>query len=98
MPSNQDSPPERHVAVAKTSRPDTPELEAGTPLPEEITGRATGTDEDVAALFASTDAAHLADGFRGGSDDDAGSDLSKDQDADSDDPEEHLQPGIHPRP
>jgi len=94
MSSRPDAPKKRHVAVASTSRPDTPELEGGTPLPEEITGRATGTNEDVTALFASNDPAHLADGFRGSSDDDRGSDISKDEDTGSDDPEDHLQPGI----
>ena len=95
MSRRPDSPKQRPAAVANTSRPDTPELEGGTPLPEELTGRATGTNEDVTALFASEDAAHLADGFRGGSDDDSGSDLSKEEDTGSDDPEDHLQPGNH---
>lgn len=56
--------------AGETSRPDSPELEGGTPLPEELTGRASGTGEDLNALFGSETADHLADGFRGGSDDD----------------------------
>jgi hypothetical protein len=52
---------------AETDRPDTPQLEGGTPLPEEVTGRASGTDEELTALFDNESAGHLADGFRGGS-------------------------------
>ncbi len=62
---------------AGTSRPDTPSLEGGKPLPEELTGRASGTSESVATLFAADTAEHFADGFRGGSDDDPGSDIAK---------------------
>ena len=39
---------------------------------EEVTGRAAGTDDDLAALFESESGDHLADGFNGGSDDDTG--------------------------
>lgn len=56
--------------VEETDRPDTPQLEGGTPLPEELTGRASGTSEDLTALFDNESTAHLADGFRGGSADD----------------------------
>ncbi len=63
--------------VARTTRPDTPELEGGTPLPEELTGRASGTGESLGALFANAGAQHMADGFRGGSNDDTGSDIPK---------------------
>ena len=56
--------------VVETDRPDTPELEGGIPLPEEVTGRASGTGEDLTALFDNESPQHLADGFRGGSDDD----------------------------
>lgn len=52
-----------------TSRPETPELEGRVPLPEEITGKASATDADLVALFADDDSAHLADGFRGATDD-----------------------------
>ncbi len=52
---------------AETDRPDTPSLEGGTPLPEEVTGRASGTAEDLMALFSNDSSDHLADGFRGGS-------------------------------
>lgn len=55
--------------VSDTDRPATPELEGGIPLPEELTGRASGTDEDLTALFNDESEAHLADGFRGGSED-----------------------------
>ena len=56
--------------VEETDRPDSPQLEGGIPLPEELTGRASGTSEDLTALFENESKAHLADGFRGGSADD----------------------------
>lgn len=68
--------------AADTSRPSTPDLEGGVPLPEELTGRASGTDEDVTTLFGNNKADHLVDGFRGGSNDDPGSDLVKDTNTD----------------
>jgi hypothetical protein len=71
-------------ATAETSRPDAPELEGGTPLPEELTGRASGTSEDVTTLFANEAADHLADGFRGGSNGDRGSDLPNEHETDPD--------------
>jgi hypothetical protein len=52
-----------------TTRPETPELEGRMPLPEEVTGKASATDEDLVALFEENDSGHIADGFRGGSDD-----------------------------
>ena len=70
--------------AAVTSRPDTPELEGGIPLPEELTGRASETSEDVTTLFASDTAQHFADGFRGGSNDDRGTDLPNAHDTDPD--------------
>ncbi len=51
------------------SRPDSPALEE-TPLPEELTGRASKTGEDLTALFGNETPEHLADGFRGASGDD----------------------------
>jgi hypothetical protein len=59
----------RHT-LAETDRPDTPALEGGPPLPEELTGRASGTGEDLTALFDNESKEHMTDGFRGGSDDD----------------------------
>ena len=54
-------------ADGSTRRPSTPALEGGIPLPEEITGRASGTTEDLVALFDNETDAHVRDGFRGGS-------------------------------
>lgn len=59
----------RMHAVGETTRPETPELEGRIPLPEEITGQASGSDEDLVALFGDDDGEHIADGFRGGSED-----------------------------
>jgi hypothetical protein len=72
----------RRDAVAETSRPATPRLEGGTPLPEELTGRASATGEDLTALFDNDTAGHFADGFRGGSNSDPGSDIQKDIETD----------------
>lgn len=71
------APRSRRVPAVLTTRPDAPALEGRTPLPEELTGRASATDESVSELFAEDSAAHLADGFRGGSGDDPESDVSK---------------------
>jgi hypothetical protein len=59
----------RPHADGETTRPETPELEGRTPLPAEITGKASGTDEGLEELFDSDDDEHIADGFRGGSED-----------------------------
>ncbi len=66
--------------VATTTRRDRPELEGGTPLPQELTGRASGTEEDLDTLFANDAADHFADGFRGGSNDDPASDIPREPD------------------
>ena len=65
--------------MAETTRPDTPELEGETPLPQELTGRASGTSEDLVALFDDRSAEHLADGFRGGSDGDQDVEILKER-------------------
>jgi len=70
----------RHIE--ETRRPDAPQLEGGTPLPEELTGRASATGEDLTTLFANNSADHFADGFRGGSNADPGSDLQNDDKTD----------------
>jgi hypothetical protein len=57
-------------ADAETDRVETPELEGRMPLPEEITGRASGTDDDLVTMFDDEDGDHITDGFRGGSEDD----------------------------
>jgi hypothetical protein len=52
-----------------TTRPESPALEGIEPLPEEITGRASGTDESLTTLFDNPSQEHLRDGFQGGSGD-----------------------------
>ena len=63
------SPKRTEHSSGGTNRPETPELEGRTPLPEELTGRASGTDDDLVVLFDEKNGEQLADGFRGGSDD-----------------------------
>lgn len=57
------------AAAAVTARPSLPILDGLSDQPRELTGRAAGTTEDLNALFTNTSPEHLADGFRGGSDD-----------------------------
>jgi hypothetical protein len=45
-----------------------PEL-AAPPVPDELTGRASRTEDDLAALFENEDQEHITDGFKGGSGD-----------------------------
>jgi hypothetical protein len=54
-------------------RPESPELEGREPLPAELTGRASGTNDDLVSLFDNATNEHLSDGFRGGSEDVPGS-------------------------
>ncbi|MEO5798090.1 MAG: hypothetical protein ABIZ70_09875 [Gemmatimonadales bacterium] len=68
---------DRRDTAATTRREETPALEGREPLPEELTGRASGTTEDLATLFENESASHLKDGFRGGSDDDRETDALK---------------------
>jgi hypothetical protein len=53
-----------------SGRPDDPVNKGDGPLPEELTGRAAGTGEDLTSLFANGSDEHLADGFRAGNGDD----------------------------
>ncbi len=46
-----------------------PDIE-GTPLPDELTGRASKTNDDLTTLFDNESEEHIKDGFRGGSDED----------------------------
>jgi hypothetical protein len=65
--SDRDEP--RDPKSAATELP--PELE-GAPIAEELTGRASKTDEDLKALFSNESEDHLKDGFKGGSGDEPG--------------------------
>jgi hypothetical protein len=68
MKSHKKRPASSH-ADGGTTRPETPELEGRDPLPEELTGKASGTDDDLVSLFEDPESEHIDDGFRGGSDD-----------------------------
>jgi hypothetical protein len=63
--------PSASHADGATRRPESPILEGRTPLPEELTGKASGTDEDLVSLFGDRETEHMTDGFRGGSDDES---------------------------
>jgi hypothetical protein len=47
-----------------------PDLE-GAPVAEELTGRASKTEDDLGALFDNATEEHIEDGFKGGSGDEA---------------------------
>jgi hypothetical protein len=55
---------------ALTNLPETPALDGGVPLPDELTGRASKTSDDLGSLFDNESSEHIQDGFRGGSGDD----------------------------
>ena len=57
------------TAPKKDEKTVLPDIE-GTPLPDELTGRASKTNDDLADLFDNATEEHLADGFRGGSGED----------------------------
>jgi hypothetical protein len=68
--------PARHIAPLpplSTDELDTateipPDLE-GAPISEELTGRASKTEDDLGALFGNETEEHIEDGFKGGSGD-----------------------------
>ena len=70
--------PARHIAALpplSTDELDTatelpPDLE-GEPVAEEVTGRASKTDDDLGALFGNETEEHIEDGFKGGSGDES---------------------------
>jgi hypothetical protein len=68
MQKSRNNKPQSH-SDGETTRPETPELEGRMPLPEEVTGKASATDEDLVTLFDDAGGGHIADGFRGGSED-----------------------------
>ena len=50
-------------------RPEVPADLEDRPAPEELTGRASKTEEDLGSLFGNEGGDHLSDGFKGGSGD-----------------------------
>lgn len=69
--------PVRHER-ASTARAIDHAVDGGPPIPKELTGRASTTDESLTELFRNRSAEHLADGFSGGSGDDPDTDLALD--------------------
>lgn len=59
------------------NRPESPALEGIEPMPEELTGLASGSGADLESLFDSDTSAHLADGFRGDADEVADPEVSE---------------------
>lgn len=64
-----DDDAEQDEADVADTRPEDIDVDGITPLPEELTGRASGTGEDLVALFDNRSDKHMTDGFRGGSED-----------------------------
>ncbi len=69
LPRSATTPSPGRSDEGTTMRPETPALEGIEPLPDEITGRAAGTDESLTTLFDNPSDEHLRDGFMGGSGD-----------------------------
>jgi len=67
LPDPSAKPIAMQHADGSTRRKETPSLEGRVPLPEEITGRASRTDDDLVVMFGDKSGSHLTDGFRGGS-------------------------------
>jgi|KBSSwiStaDraftv2_1062776.scaffolds.fasta_scaffold1422765_1 hypothetical protein len=65
-------PTEREDALR--THPEIPADLEETPAPEELTGRAAKTEEDLKALFSNEGGDHISDGFKGGSGDEPGND------------------------
>lgn len=76
---------ERQRRDPREDAPTLDAIEAERRGPEELTGRATDTSEDLTSLFQSPSSEHVRDGFRGGSDDDTGV-ASPPDEPDPDDP------------
>ena len=55
--------------------PEDPDSRGDESQTQELTGRASGTGEDLASLFANESDEHLSDGFRSGNGDDPESDV-----------------------
>ena len=55
--------------------PEDPDSRGDESQTQELTGRASGTGEDLASLFANGSDEHLRDGFRSANGDDPGSDI-----------------------
>lgn len=84
--TQDDTPTPRRAEL--TARPSTPELEGVEPAPEELTGRASKTTEDLTTLFANDSADHIEDGFKGGSNNDVDVAIPNGPDEDSSDDED----------
>ena len=67
--SDRKKPREESREEERTLLPDI----GGTPLPDELTGRASKTSDDLATLFDNASEEHIKDGFRGGSGEDEAS-------------------------
>jgi hypothetical protein len=59
---------------------DDPDYRGDEPAPRELTGRASGTGEDLTSLFANGSDEHLRDGFRSGNGDDPEGDVERNDD------------------
>ena len=66
--------------IGSTGASEEPLSKGDRPLPEELTGRASGTEEDLTSLFSNDSAEHLTDGFRSGNGDDPEADVERSDD------------------
>ena len=75
LATNATSPDSINSDVGETGATDDPVAKGDGPLPEELTGRASSTGEDLYSLFANGSPDHITDGFRGGNGDDPETDI-----------------------
>lgn len=78
--ANPTVPDSMNSDIGSTGGPTDPVSKGDRPLPQELTGRAAGTSEDLQSLFANSSDEHLTDGFRAGNGDDPDTDVERTDD------------------
>lgn len=78
--ANPTVPDSMNSDIGATGGPGDPVNKGDRPLPQELTGRAAGTGEDLLSLFANSSDEHLTDGFRAGNGDDPDTDVERTDD------------------
>jgi len=77
---NPTAPDSMNSDIGSTGGPTDPVNKGDRPIPQELTGRAAGTGEDLLSLFSNRSDEHLTDGFRAGNGDDPDTDVERTDD------------------